>query len=226
MQSSPLSTLLGTLQRWFNPQLNQPPMLAISLWIDRPRSADGRQPGRLTLFDGSGQILLGDCPLQTYGKTPIGDYQVTAIRLTGPGTPYAAEFYGQAGLVMLEMMRNGTTVYAMIQGGDRSPKGDLLAPTGGFQLRNPAMQSLIIALETMELPMLCRVREAIAPKPSARTQTHETRSSDDDSDSFSDSFSVGSSDSSLDYEPNWDPNCDPNWDSSPALLPLNDDGYC
>ena len=224
MKPSPLSTLLGTLQRWFNPQPNQPPMLAISLWIDRPRSADGRQLGNLTLLDGTGQNLL-DSPLHTYGKTPTGDYQVTAIRLTGPGTPYAAECYGPVGLVMLERVHNGTTVYAMIQGGDRSPKGDLLAPMGGFQLSNSAIQALIIALETMELPMLCRVREAIAPKPSARTQTRKTSSRDDSdgssdswSDSWSDSSSTGSSDSSLD--------CDPNWDSSPELLPLNDDGYC
>ncbi len=123
-----------------------------TLWIGLSDSS--LRPGRLYIQDHKGRRLLNPIALQTYGVTPIGDYTVMGIRVSGPGTPYPLESYGPEGIVMLENKLKENS-YLTIQGGRTTPQNDLLTTKGGFRVNDRDMRAVIIALETIEGPIDC-----------------------------------------------------------------------
>jgi hypothetical protein len=126
----------------------------VTLWIGISVGLT-RTTGRLFLQDHKGRRLIDNIPLRTYGITPIARYNVMGIRVSGPGTPYPVEFYGPEGIVILEAQLGANNGYLTLQGGRVAPQNDLLATKGGFRVTDRDMQSIIIALETIEGPIDC-----------------------------------------------------------------------
>jgi hypothetical protein len=140
------SKLLTAIGNWtgFSPT-------GVTLWIEL--AAERRDRGQLWLMDQANQCRLGRLPVQLDGAVVGGNYGVTEIRLTGPGTDYAASDYGSAGIVLLD---NGRANLA-IHGGDR--RATARHWTGGIRLQAADMRSLVIALEAIETPVTCQIVE-------------------------------------------------------------------
>jgi hypothetical protein len=136
--------LLQSIGSWFNPKTSP------TLWIEL--AADGSDIAQLYLMDSSRQLLLGEFSVRTYGDMPIGSYDTIEIRLTGSGTNYPALVYGPAGIVVLS---NGSGD-VVIQGGNRPPSD---APwQAGVRLRAEEMRSLVIALESIDEPVVAQIQ--------------------------------------------------------------------
>jgi hypothetical protein len=136
--------LLQSIGSWFNPKTSP------TLWIEL--AADGSDIAQLYLMDSSRQLLLGEFSVRTYGDMPIDAYDTIEIRLTGSGTNYPALVYGPAGIVVLS---NGSGD-VVIQGGNRPPSD---APwQAGVRLRAEEMRSLVIALESIDEPVVAQIQ--------------------------------------------------------------------
>jgi hypothetical protein len=136
--------LLQSIGSWFNPKTSP------TLWIER--AADGSDMGQLYLLDSRRQLMLGEFLVRTYGDMPIGSYDTIEMRLTGSGTDYPALIYGPAGIVVLS---NGPSA-VVIQGGNRPPS---TAPwQAGIRLRAEEMRSLVIALESIDEPVVAQIQ--------------------------------------------------------------------
>jgi hypothetical protein len=90
-------------------------------------------------------------PVLPFGDMPLGEYQITQIIPSGPGTPYDSDEFGSAGIVFLQP-RHGEAVLAdangrfifLIQGGALSRNG-ALRPTddGSLRLSNRDQRKLV-----------------------------------------------------------------------------------
>jgi hypothetical protein len=121
----------------------------ITLWVE----LFGYQQAQLYLHDRDRRLLLGTLPARVYGVLPMGQYAIAEIRLTGSGTDYPDTIYGSEGIIVLASGQNNW----VIQGGDRpSAQGDW---RGGIRLRDEDMRSLIIALESINEPVICQIIE-------------------------------------------------------------------
>ncbi len=94
--------------------------------------------------------------LLPFGDTPLGEYQILQIIASGTGTPYAAEEFGAAGIVLLQP-KDGEAVLAdangrfgfFIQGGAVSRKGALRPTEGSLRLFNGHQRKFIAALRRL-----------------------------------------------------------------------------
>ncbi len=133
-------------------------------------------PGQLHLENPSGKRIAGPFPvggradnklaqdngnpdrnrLLPFGDTPLGEYQILQIVASGTGTPYAAEEFGAAGIVLLQP-KDGEAVLAdangrfgfFIQGGAVSRKGALRPTEGSLRLFNGHQRKFIAALRRL-----------------------------------------------------------------------------
>ncbi|HSY19139.1 MAG TPA: hypothetical protein VK815_12420 [Candidatus Acidoferrales bacterium] len=86
-----------------------------------------------------------------FGDMPLGEYQISQIVKSGPGTPYASDEYGSAGIIFLQPKHgeaaladaNGRFIF-LIQGGALSRNG-ALRPTedGSLRLSNRDQRKLV-----------------------------------------------------------------------------------
>jgi hypothetical protein len=92
-----------------------------------------------------------------FGDMPLGEYQITQIIKSGPGTPYDADEFGAAGIVFLQPKHgeaaladaNGRFIF-LIQGGALGRNG-ALRPTddGSLRLSNRDQRKLVGALRRL-----------------------------------------------------------------------------
>jgi hypothetical protein len=202
--------LLQSIGSWFNPKTSP------TLWIEL--AADGSDTAQLYLMDSRRQLLLGEFSVRTYGDMPIGSYDTTEIRLTGSGTDYPALIYGPAGIVVLS---NGPGD-VVIQGGNRPPS---TAPwQAGIRLRAEEMRSLVIALESIDEPVVAQIQvEKTMRRSSIRDGYVQDRYAQDSytqdtytQDSYTQDSDVQSNDSDAPIDNSFDELID---------QPM-DDGYC
>jgi hypothetical protein len=98
----------------------------------------------------------GRNPLLPFGDVPLGGYRVVQILDSGAGTPYPAEEFGSAGIVLLQP-QSGDAILAdangrfgfFIQGGRLSRKGALRPTEGSLRLADRDLRSLLSALRKL-----------------------------------------------------------------------------
>ena len=139
--------------------------------------ADRRQKGTLSLVADDGTTVIAG-PFQAYGKadgqtaaangnptrntllpfgdTPLGNYSVPGMEITGDGTGRSTHSYGPNGAIRLDPVGGDAATaaiagrqYLLIHGGDPSTSGALRPTNGCLRLFNADMLSLInsIAVE-------------------------------------------------------------------------------
>jgi hypothetical protein len=132
----------------------------------------------------------GRLPVLPFGDMPLGEYQITQIIPSGPGTPYESDEFGSAGIVFLQP-RHGEAVLAdangrfifLIQGGALSRNG-ALRPTqdGSLRLSNRDQRKLVSILRRVGV-VTCRcivtnsgsAKHRVAAASSARSKRAPAR---------------------------------------------------
>jgi hypothetical protein len=101
-------------------------------------------------------------PTRSYGDTPLGNYRLKGIRVTGTGTKYSADSYGTEGLIALEPTsgqaldaKNNGRIGLAVHGGKPSATGGLRPTNGCIRVSNADMKDLIIALENVPNVVEC-----------------------------------------------------------------------
>jgi hypothetical protein len=137
--------------------------------------ADRRYLGTLTLKDDQGNVVAGPFeafgkahnitainhanaardPLQPYGDTPEGPYEVTSAVATGGGTHFSAHSYGSSGALALRPVGGAALTAAangrtglMIHGGDLGAGGRLRPTNGCIRLSDADMAALLSGLDS------------------------------------------------------------------------------
>ena len=150
-------------------------MQKIKLIVRLPRNRDFA--GQIHVEDSAGKRLVGPFPvcgraddklarenknprrdpLLPFGDTPLGEYHLSQIIGSGPGTPYAGEEFGSAGIILLQP-KDGDAALAdangrfgfFIQGGALSRNGLLRPADGSLRLSNRDQRKLIGGLRQFD----------------------------------------------------------------------------
>jgi hypothetical protein len=199
-------------------------IISIELAIDSTGVRTGS--GRLEIQTQPRKRLLGPVAIQTYGNIPMIHYDVMGIRVSGPGTCYPAQTYGPEGIVLLEgdhlSQKNlSEKIYLTIQGGNRSREVDLLATTAGIQVSNGTMHAIVIALETIEGAIGCRLTEYPGEQhreqyPTSEFEEHESGTESESTSFFESQEELLENERDMDYDSS-EERLGTNW--------MNDDGY-